>query len=71
MVAFAHLLKNSEMTLEQNFPLDHSGSDSCIKLKIVLRVSAEMVCTDNLTFAIQLRGVGGSVWLGQPNLTKI
>uniref|UniRef100_A0A8D0C6G4 Extended synaptotagmin 3 n=1 Tax=Salvator merianae TaxID=96440 RepID=A0A8D0C6G4_SALMN len=40
VLSLAHLLKNSEMTLEQNFPLDHSGTDSCIKLKVMLRALA-------------------------------
>ncbi|XP_053103587.1 extended synaptotagmin-3 [Hemicordylus capensis] len=35
--SLAHLLKNPQMTLEQNFQLDHSGSDSSIKMKVVLR----------------------------------
>ncbi|XP_063144804.1 extended synaptotagmin-3 [Candoia aspera] len=37
VISLARLLKNPEMTLEQNFQLDHSGVDSSIKLKIVLR----------------------------------
>ncbi|XP_042303119.1 LOW QUALITY PROTEIN: extended synaptotagmin-3 [Sceloporus undulatus] len=37
VLSLAHLLKNPEMTIEQNFQLDHSGVDSCIKLKVVLR----------------------------------
>uniref|UniRef100_A0A6J0SFY6 Extended synaptotagmin-3 n=1 Tax=Pogona vitticeps TaxID=103695 RepID=A0A6J0SFY6_9SAUR len=35
--SLAHLLKNPEMTVEQSFQLDHSGVDSCVKLKVVLR----------------------------------
>ncbi|KAH0621338.1 hypothetical protein JD844_022498 [Phrynosoma platyrhinos] len=37
VLSLAHLLKYPEMTIEQNFQLDHSGVDSCIKLKVVLR----------------------------------
>lgn len=37
-VLFCHLLKASDMTLDQRFPLDHSGPSSLIKLKVVLRV---------------------------------
>ncbi|XP_066477566.1 extended synaptotagmin-3 [Tiliqua scincoides] len=37
VISFAHLLKNPEMAVEQNFQLDHSGSDSYIKMKVVLR----------------------------------
>uniref|UniRef100_A0A8C8SQM5 Extended synaptotagmin 3 n=1 Tax=Pelusios castaneus TaxID=367368 RepID=A0A8C8SQM5_9SAUR len=38
VVSLSHLLKNSEMTLDQRFQLDHSGLDSSIKMKLVLRV---------------------------------
>ncbi|KAJ6634006.1 hypothetical protein lerEdw1_014200, partial [Lerista edwardsae] len=37
VISLARLLKNSEMTLEENFQLDHSGSGSSIKMKVVLR----------------------------------
>ncbi|XP_069791360.1 extended synaptotagmin-3-like [Narcine bancroftii] len=37
-VPFHHLLKASDMTLDQRFPLDHSGPSSLVKLKLVLRV---------------------------------
>nr|XP_034985626.1 extended synaptotagmin-3 isoform X1 [Zootoca vivipara] len=37
VLSLGNLLKNPDMTLEQNFPLDHSGVDSSIKLKVVLR----------------------------------
>ncbi|XP_051870985.1 extended synaptotagmin-3-like isoform X2 [Pristis pectinata] len=37
-VPFYHLLKATDMTLDQRFPLDHSGPSSLIKLKLVLRV---------------------------------
>uniref|UniRef100_A0A670ICU3 Extended synaptotagmin 3 n=1 Tax=Podarcis muralis TaxID=64176 RepID=A0A670ICU3_PODMU len=39
VLSLGNLLKNPDMTLEQNFQLDHSGVDSSIKLKVVLRVS--------------------------------
>ncbi|XP_048342837.1 extended synaptotagmin-3 isoform X2 [Sphaerodactylus townsendi] len=35
--SLANLLRNPEMTQEQKFQLDHSGSDSFIKMKLVLR----------------------------------
>ncbi|XP_034641709.1 extended synaptotagmin-3 [Trachemys scripta elegans] len=38
VVSLSHLLKDSEMTLDQKFQLDHSGLDSFIKMKLVLRV---------------------------------
>ncbi|XP_041056369.1 extended synaptotagmin-3-like isoform X2 [Carcharodon carcharias] len=37
-VPFYHLLKASDMTLDQRFPLEHSGPNSLIKLKMVLRI---------------------------------
>ncbi|XP_067843394.1 extended synaptotagmin-3-like [Heptranchias perlo] len=37
-VPFYHLLKASDLTLDQRFPLEHSGPSSLIKLKLVLRV---------------------------------
>uniref|UniRef100_UPI00398E3788 extended synaptotagmin-3-like n=1 Tax=Pristiophorus japonicus TaxID=55135 RepID=UPI00398E3788 len=37
-VPFYHLLKASDMTLDQRFPLEHSGPSSLIKLKLVLRM---------------------------------
>nr|XP_025034581.1 extended synaptotagmin-3 [Pelodiscus sinensis] len=37
-VSLSHLLKDSEMTLDQRFQLDQSGLDSFIKMKLVLRV---------------------------------
>ncbi|EMP38333.1 Extended synaptotagmin-3, partial [Chelonia mydas] len=37
VVSLSHLLKDSEMTLDQKFQLDHSGLDSFIKMKLVLR----------------------------------
>ncbi|XP_072118211.1 extended synaptotagmin-3-like isoform X2 [Mobula birostris] len=37
-VPFYHLLKATDMTLDQRFPLDHSGPSSLIKLKLILRV---------------------------------
>ncbi|NXT21278.1 ESYT3 protein, partial [Syrrhaptes paradoxus] len=37
VVCLSHLLKDPNMTLDQRFPLDHSSSDSFIKMKLVLR----------------------------------
>uniref|UniRef100_A0A8C3M6W2 Uncharacterized protein n=1 Tax=Geospiza parvula TaxID=87175 RepID=A0A8C3M6W2_GEOPR len=39
VVCLSHLLKDPNMTLDQRFQLDHSSSDSFIKMKLVLRVS--------------------------------
>uniref|UniRef100_A0A8C2UDA7 Extended synaptotagmin 3 n=1 Tax=Coturnix japonica TaxID=93934 RepID=A0A8C2UDA7_COTJA len=39
VVCLSHLLKDPNMTLDQRFQLDHSSSDSFIKIKLVLRVS--------------------------------
>ncbi|XP_067405674.1 extended synaptotagmin-3 isoform X2 [Emydura macquarii macquarii] len=38
VVSLSRLLKDSEMTLDQRFQLDHSGLDSSIKMKLVMRV---------------------------------
>ncbi|XP_072329273.1 extended synaptotagmin-3-like [Scyliorhinus torazame] len=38
IVPFYHLLKAPDMTLDQRFPLEHSGPNSLIKLKTVLRI---------------------------------
>ncbi|XP_054134001.1 extended synaptotagmin-3 isoform X1 [Melozone crissalis] len=37
VVCLSHLLKDPSMTLDQRFQLDHSSSDSFIKMKLVLR----------------------------------
>ncbi|NXM89543.1 ESYT3 protein, partial [Oenanthe oenanthe] len=37
VVSLSHLLKDPNMTLDQRFQLDHSSSDSFIKMKLVLR----------------------------------
>ncbi|XP_062830477.1 extended synaptotagmin-3 [Anolis carolinensis] len=37
VLSLSHLLKKPEMTMAENFQLDHSGVDSSIKLKVVLR----------------------------------
>ncbi|NXS75958.1 ESYT3 protein, partial [Pandion haliaetus] len=37
VVCLSHLLKDPNMTLDQRFQLDHSSSDSFIKMKLVLR----------------------------------
>nr|XP_013815148.1 PREDICTED: extended synaptotagmin-3 [Apteryx mantelli mantelli] len=37
VVSLSHLLKDPDMTLDQRFQLDHSSSDSFIKMKLVLR----------------------------------
>uniref|UniRef100_A0A8C0F7K9 Extended synaptotagmin-3 n=1 Tax=Bubo bubo TaxID=30461 RepID=A0A8C0F7K9_BUBBB len=37
VVCLSHLLKEPNMTLDQRFQLDHSSSDSFIKMKLVLR----------------------------------
>ncbi|NXA42766.1 ESYT3 protein, partial [Eudromia elegans] len=37
VVSLSHLLKDPNLTLDQRFPLDHSSSDSFIKMKLVLR----------------------------------
>ncbi|XP_042733804.1 extended synaptotagmin-3 [Lagopus leucura] len=37
VVCLSHLLKDPNMTLDQRFQLDHSSSDSFIKIKLVLR----------------------------------
>ncbi|KAM3667319.1 extended synaptotagmin-3 [Ammospiza maritima maritima] len=37
VVCLSHLLKDPGMTLDQRFQLDHSSSDSFIKMKLVLR----------------------------------
>ncbi|XP_019409119.1 PREDICTED: extended synaptotagmin-3 [Crocodylus porosus] len=38
VVSMSQVLKEPEMTLDQRFQLDHSGPDSFIKMKLVLRV---------------------------------
>ncbi|NWZ77664.1 ESYT3 protein, partial [Poecile atricapillus] len=37
VICLSHLLKDPNMTLDQRFQLDHSSSDSFIKMKLVLR----------------------------------
>ncbi|NWX90182.1 ESYT3 protein, partial [Nothoprocta pentlandii] len=37
VVSLSHLLKDPDLTLDQRFQLDHSSSDSFIKMKLVLR----------------------------------
>uniref|UniRef100_A0A8C9L9K6 Extended synaptotagmin 3 n=1 Tax=Pavo cristatus TaxID=9049 RepID=A0A8C9L9K6_PAVCR len=44
VVCLSHLLKDPNMTLDQRFQLDHSSSDSFIKIKLVLRVSC-LLCS--------------------------
>nr|XP_056717137.1 extended synaptotagmin-3 [Euleptes europaea] len=47
--SLASLLRNPEMTHEQKFQLDHSGSDSFIKMKLVLRaLSVEQRDPENM-----------------------
>ncbi|XP_060118438.1 extended synaptotagmin-3 [Heteronotia binoei] len=47
--SLANLLKNPEMTHEQKFQLDHSGSGSFIKMKLVLRaLSIEQPDPENI-----------------------
>ncbi|XP_077176430.1 extended synaptotagmin-3 [Paroedura picta] len=47
--SLANLLRNPEMTHEQKFQLDHSGSDSFIKMKLVLRaLSIEQPDPENM-----------------------
>uniref|UniRef100_A0A8D0HB73 Extended synaptotagmin-3 n=1 Tax=Sphenodon punctatus TaxID=8508 RepID=A0A8D0HB73_SPHPU len=38
VVSLSHLLKDLEMMVDERFLLDHSGSDSFVKMKLVLRV---------------------------------
>ncbi|XP_010225829.1 PREDICTED: extended synaptotagmin-3 [Tinamus guttatus] len=41
VVSLSHLLKDPNLTLDQRFQLDHSSSDSFIKMKLVLRAATE------------------------------
>ncbi|KAG7330610.1 hypothetical protein KOW79_006832 [Hemibagrus wyckioides] len=54
-VALAHLLKDEDMTLVQQFPLNSSGPNSTLKLKLVLRI----LCLEKETTS------------GQPSLVQV
>ncbi|XP_029140553.1 extended synaptotagmin-3, partial [Protobothrops mucrosquamatus] len=61
VISLARLLKNPEMTLEQNYQLDHSGVASSIKLKIVLRaLDIEVPDSENTNGANALKQVPAS-----------
>ncbi|KAL8221202.1 UNVERIFIED_CONTAM: hypothetical protein K2H54_061338 [Gekko kuhli] len=51
--SLANLLRNPEMTHEQKFQLDHSGSSSFIKMKLVLRaLSIEQPDPENMYIGV-------------------
>uniref|UniRef100_A0A672TJH6 Extended synaptotagmin 3 n=1 Tax=Strigops habroptila TaxID=2489341 RepID=A0A672TJH6_STRHB len=73
VVCLSHLLKDPNMTLDQRFQLDHSSSDSFIKMKLVLRVSCSLSCSlgfpNRKALIVQLSYSGTEVPLGEIQLT--
>ncbi|XP_034159685.2 extended synaptotagmin-2 isoform X2 [Pangasianodon hypophthalmus] len=69
-VALACLLKDEDMTLVQQFPLNSSGPNSTLKLKLVLRILClEKETTSGQPSFVQVRHTSQGVTMSQTNTT--
>ncbi|XP_060771590.1 extended synaptotagmin-2 [Neoarius graeffei] len=69
-VALVRLLKDEDMTLVQHFPLNSSGPNSTLKLKLVLRILClEKETTSGQPSFVQVRHTSQSVTISQTNTT--
>ncbi|XP_053537669.1 extended synaptotagmin-2 isoform X3 [Ictalurus punctatus] len=69
-VALARLLKDEDMTLVQQFPLNSSGPNSTLKLKLVLRMLClEKETTSGQPSLVQVQQTNQSVTMSHTNTT--